>query len=357
MIQRAVTVDPETLPSLELAEAEIVQLVRSLVGLLPIRAASEMLAAPRKEVSIGRTGIALIEDSVRRGLIRALARRGGGAPERTLDGRGGASKRGRLWQRHAPPALVVTEKSGLLLRWLMTTPLLTAPKPLALGGSWGLGDELFAYLVAERLLEFGLEAAVANGPFKESALCSVAFPVAVGASDRDLSAYVQGPGAVVFEGLAADLALKVRAAEQARRAQINETKLLAAEASIRSGPVAYVRAAIQAGRPDLGLFVLSGMARLMDEPGAARAATWTPALSKNLPLSARQRVARSAAVWLEAVNLYREVAKRARATGFVDDDHEAAQLLLTRLEAWQERRFAQAEALDKTLASLEAAGT
>lgn len=356
MIEGAVAVESEALPSLELAEAEIVQLVRSLVGLLPVRAASEMLSAPRKEVAIGRAGIALIEDSVRRGIVRALARRGGGAPERALDGQGGASKRGRLWQRRSPPELVVTAKSGLVLRWLMTTPLLTAPKPLALAGAWGLGDELFAYLVVERLLELGLDAAVAIGPFKDSVLCAVGFPVAVGAAERDLGPFVAGPGAVLLEGLAADLALKTRAAELARRTQLNEPRLLAAEAAIRNGPVALARAAIQGRRADLGLFVLGGLAQLLDEPGATRAATWTPALSKNLPLSARQRVARSAAVWLEAVALYRDVAKRARATGFIDDDYEAAQVLLTRLEPWTERRFAQAEALEKSLASLDAAG-
>jgi hypothetical protein len=336
------------------SEVEVVQLTRALVGLLPSRAALDILGRPRARVSVGRAAIALLQDSLRKGFIRALARRGGGLPRRHLDGAGGVTSRGRLFERTAPPALVVSARSGALLEWLLTTSVTATPVARSIAGPLTAGDELFFFLAAERLVELGLGEALGRGPFGASTLVKLAFPIQLGATKHDVANALQDePMRLLVLGLERDLCSRIRATEQLRRATTQEAAVLEAEEAIRQGPVRFATAAITAGRPDLGLFVLRGVGSLL-EAGAADVSAWMPAVSPTLALSRRERLARTAGVWLEVVDAYKRVAKRAAARSFVDDDYDANEMLLGELEPWTSRGFHQADALSRSLSSLDA---
>jgi hypothetical protein len=335
------------------SEADVVHLTRALVGLLPSRAALELLSTPRKRVAIGRDAIGLLEDALRKGFIRALARRGGGLPQRHLDGTGGTTRRGRLWERCEPPTLLVSRRSAALLEWLLTTPVLSTPHARSIAGPLTAGDELFFYLTAERLVELGLGDVLKKGPFKASLLTRVAFPIFVGPAERDFTkALTEEPLQLLIFGLERDLAAKIVATEVLRRRSSQEAALLEAEESIRRGPVGLVSAALALERPDLGLFVLRAIGRMLET--TPDPTVWMPAFSATLPLSRRERLARTAAVWLEVVDAFRPVARRASARGFVDENYEASQHLLGELEPWTRRGFAQAETLGRALSSFTA---
>ncbi|NUO50726.1 MAG: hypothetical protein HOV80_17890 [Polyangiaceae bacterium] len=124
--------------------------------------------------------------------------------------------------------------------------------------------------------------------------------------------------------------------------------------AIRRGPIAFVRSAVESGRPDLGFFILEGLRTLLDGPGGADPTSWMSRGAAHLALSTRQELTRSATVWFEAVELYADVAKRARAVGFVDDGFDRAQFLLTALEPYGGGRAAQVESLTRALTTLEA---
>ncbi len=340
-------------PSLAPSEVEVVQLARALVGLLPSRAALDILGKPRARVTIGRAAITLLEDSLRKGFIRALARRGGGLPRRHLDGAGGVTKRGRLWERAAPPPLVVSSRSGALLEWLLTSH---AARARSISGPLTAGDELFFYLAAERLVELGSRDVVAKGPFDASTLVRLAFPTTLSSTEHDVARSLDDDAlCLLVLGLERDLASKVVATEELRRGSSQEAAVLGAEEAIRRGPVRFATAAIARGRPDLGLFVLRGVGRLF-EAGGSEVTAWIPAVSSTLALSRRERIAQSANVWLEVVDAYRRVAKRAAARSFVDEDYEANELLLGELEPWTSRGFQQADALGRSLSGFAALG-
>lgn len=341
-------------PSLAPSEVEVVQLTRALVGLLPSRAALDILGRPRARVSIGRSAIALLEDSLRKGFVRALARRGGGLPRRHLDGAGGVTKRGRLWERTAPSPLVVSARSGALLEWLLTSSITVTPATRTIVGPLTAGDELFFFLAAERLVELGLGETLGRGPFASSTLVKLAFPIQLGPTKHDVaSALVDEPMRLLVLGLERDLSSKIFATEQLRRATIQEAAVLEAEEAVRTGPARFATSAITVGRPDLGLFVLRGIEKLL-EASSADVSAWMPAVSPTLALSRRERLARSASVWLEVVDAYKRVAKRAAARSFVDDDYDASELLLGELEPWTSRGFQRADALGRSLSSLDA---
>ncbi|MBL9025607.1 MAG: hypothetical protein JNL21_25655 [Myxococcales bacterium] len=345
--------------SLHPSEAEVVQVARSILGLLPGRAAVDLLSTPRKRPAMRPEAIEVLEDTLRKGLVRSLVRRGGGRRSRSLDANGGVSKKGRVWERHEAPPFRVTAATAHLLAYLVSSDLgagqvpRRAPPPLA------LGDEIFFYLAAERCLEAGFAPVLGAYPFSASVLASVAFPVHVGAAPQPrFGVLLDGPGAIVVEALEADLASKIVLAERSRRQLASPAGVSRATESIRDRTVAFVRAALEAGRPDLGLFVLRGIDSLLVAPRGTEPAAWMPRAAEPLPLSARQDMARSALAWFEVVDVYRAVQKRARSVGFVDDDFDRAQHILTALEAVPllgPARAPQLDSLVRALSGLEAA--
>src|SRR5690349_3330531 len=104
-------------------EIDQIQLARSIVGLLAGRAATDLLERPGKRAVLRPEVIPLLEDTLKKGLLRSLVRGGGARRTRHLDARGEVSERTRVWQRHPPPALVVTGATTHLLEYLVSTPL------------------------------------------------------------------------------------------------------------------------------------------------------------------------------------------------------------------------------------------
>jgi hypothetical protein len=343
--------------SLHPSEADVVQVARSILGLLPGRAAVDLLSTPRERPAMRPEAIEVLEDTLRKGLVRSLVRRGGGRRSRSLDANGGVSEKGRLWERHEAPLLPVTAATAHLLAYLVSSGLGAAKAPRRAPPPLALGDEVFFFLAAERCIEAGFEPALGAYPFSASVLASVAFPVHVGAGPRPaFEALLDGSGAIVVEALEIDLASKIALAERSRRTLASSAGVARATAAIRDRTVAFVRAAIEAGRPDLGLFVLRGIDSLLVAPRGTEPAAWMPRAAEPLPLSARQEMARSGLVWFEVVDAYRAVQKRARSVGFVDDDFERAQHILTMLEAvpaLSPARAAQLDSLVRALSGLE----
>lgn len=336
-------------------EVDLIQIARSIVGLLPGRAAVDLLERPGKNAVLRPEVLPVLEDTLRMGLLRSLVRGGGARRTRQLDADGEVSGKTRVWQRHPPPQLVVTAATAHLLEYLASTGLRAPEPPLRRVPRLSVADELFFYLAAERCVEAGFDAALSVYPFRASALTTLAFPLEVGLTDLPaFDLLVTGPGAVVLESLAQVLAQRVVLTERARRAIGSEAGVLAAGGAIARGPIAFVRHAIANGRPDLGFFVLDGLRALLDGPRGADPASWTSRAASFVPLSARQQLTRSATVWFDAVALYADVAKQARAVGFVDDGFDRAQFLLAVLEPWGTSRAAQVQSLTRALTTLEA---
>ncbi len=337
---------------LHAAEAELTEVVRSIVGLSG-RAAFDLLARPRPRPKVRRQVLAVIGDTIQKGIARALIRRSGGRRIRSLGADGSVRAKARIWEQSDPPQLVIGAASAHLLDHLLTADLDISEIPAAPPPRLSVGDEVFYYLAAERCLEAGFLSAMTSAPFGASALASLAFPVQIGPRAHGFDALLLGSGAQVVLALSPDLATKTRLAERARCACDGPASVLQATDALRQLPAAYALRAIERGRPDLGLFVLEGIATLLDAPHAADPTTWMPRAARTLTLAARQELAQGALVWLEVIDAYRRLLADARAVRFIDEDFERAQFLLDVLEPWSGVRATRTDSLRRALTSLE----
>ena len=156
-------------------EGDVLRVARALVGISPVGAVMEILETPRPATTRSPDAMEVLEDTLARGLVRELVRRGGHRVVRS------ATARGRLWERHAPVKLALGPPSIALLKWLVETqlglsaritPLLLAPRAQPT-----LGDELVYYLGADLLARARLASAIGTPAFAHSTLVAIGFPL------------------------------------------------------------------------------------------------------------------------------------------------------------------------------------
>lgn len=390
------------------AEHDLLTVARALVGEGGFDAVAALLRdARRAPERLGPTAMRLLGHTLAAGAVRALVRRGGWRrasclrPRPGSDGSLAEPVRGRLWERHDPPALDFGPPSLALLSWLVAAPLgsVACPplhiandpagpddpaRPTGLAGPddpsrpagpddtavpgiprLGLGDEL--------LLLFALDltapdpdcarAVAAQAVVARSALCRLAWPErfagapAASAPAADAPALrerfgelARGDGAVVLEGLERYLARRWIAVERRKPGLHRNAEMQAlgqAEEAVL-GP--YLDAIDLAGRRDLAGFLLDA-ARVLTE-GAPRGARWVEALEPSGPLRERTHARRAAAVLLRAVGRLRQWDEQHRAIRFFDDEYDTAQHLLRRWEALGAEGFRRVEAAQQDLEAL-----
>src|SRR5687767_13421090 len=114
--------EPLEIPQVAASEHDMIMLARTLIAGSSAHDDIWALLCATRGVApkIGPTCAELLEDTLQHAW-RALWLRGGSRPGASVRG-GGATVRGRLWERHQPLPLVFTQATIKLLRWLVATP-------------------------------------------------------------------------------------------------------------------------------------------------------------------------------------------------------------------------------------------
>lgn len=326
----------QPLPRVARSEDELIKLARGLVG---VGRAPTRTRAIKPIVRIGPTAMALLQQTLARGVIASLLRGGGWETRRTqVDGQ---PKRGRLWERHATlPPLHFSPASIELLIWLHGEDLVRPSRELERDPNTTLADDVLHYLACEQLTRAGLD--VHQPAFLRSPLCQLGFCDALASDDQplpdvDFGPLAEGPGAIIVEALQSSLAAQWRKTER------RKGEIVALEEMVRIGRAqdqvlqAWFAALdrVQPRRRDLAGFVAE-VARELLACGPERRCPdfrwWVNVLSVRAPLAARQEALTAAAAFLRGVGQLGVWLDEAGVVAHFDEDYEAAQLLLS---SWQ----------------------
>jgi hypothetical protein len=314
----------------------LIKLARGLMG--SARSVSRA-RAPKPIGKIGPTAMALLQQTLARGVISTLLRSGGWETRRTLvDGHG---QRGRLWERHATlPPLRFGPASYALLTWLHDEDLVRPTRELERQHETTLADDVLHYLACEQLTRAGLD--IHQPAFLRSPLCQLGFFEFLAPLPHiDFGVLAEGPGAIIVEALHSRLAARWVDTEQRKGTivllddmiQIGraQDQLLAAwfTALDRAEPHSDL------GRRDLAGFLAEAARQLLARGPERRCPDyrwWIRSLSVQAPLAARQAAFVGAAAFLRGLGRLGLWLDQAGLVAHFDEDYEAAQLLLS---SWQ----------------------
>ena len=309
-------------------EADILHLLHAILGDAPREQAVRvlMVGKPRPKC-LGRPAIALIQNTLARGCVRRLARRGGWRNERFLRGDRVAS--GRLWERTSPEELGLTF-SAQSLEFLIRLVALEPTELTAWPGPGSLGDRVLAFLTFEAFRAGPVGLIWRKSPlFRAQALCRLAFPADfAGSPEGDapgLADLVEPGNAWVLEALQGVLAgawvdaglSKHRGMEPDRVQAIGEEESRVAEA--------FLSAVEAAGRLELARFFLVVARELLGSENPLRRWIHSP-MVKGLRLEERARIARASLAPLTFLDRLRGWERQARSVGYFDEGYAAAQL-------------------------------
>ncbi len=338
--------------------SDLLLLTRAVVRGAGFAAVEDLLHSRRPvPVRLGTATLRVLQDTLSKGVVLALARRGGWRWAGFLhDGRPVA---GRLWGRHPAPALHFSPVSARTLLWLLEQPLASgAPGPLAATGPLTVADELLLYLCCDLVAGTPCAPALATqAVFRGSALCWLGFPELLGA-ERPPDAGELGAarfGALLadrawaLEALQADLTRRWILIERGKSAVASPDSMKALGRAQEAVLEAFLDAVDAAGRRDLAGFLLDAGKALVGAP----AARWVEGLSREASLSARAEASRASGAFLRGLGRLARWDAEHRAVRFIDDGYEVAQHLLARWEGFGEAGFLRAQALLGELFSLE----
>jgi hypothetical protein len=331
-------------------EEPIIALARELFAQAPESVLRTRLETSRKTPArLTAGGMKVFEETLATGAAVFVARNGAWRKE------GGA----RLWDRAAPPALVFTEASLQLLRWMLGTgdraelaPLLPFRKGL------GTGDELLLVAAMAATTATPWQGALAwQTMVRESALCAAGFAAELGAvKTLDAApAFDLRPGgwhAFALEGLAELFAHQWAESELEKRreslparlqgASMGQAKVLdalfaAAPAPVERGPLTFL---LEAGKKVLA-------AQLSPQ-------IYGSGLSNRSTLRERSEARQASGALLRGLVALGQMDASHRQTRFTDEGYEAAQALVAR---WQSAgpTPAQWATIEPTLSALGAA--
>jgi hypothetical protein len=281
-----------------------------------------------------RNAVRLIQDTLAKGCVFLLARRGGWRRERFL--RGERVVEGRLWER-TPPAELGLTFSAHTLRFLIW---ITANRPGDSERAWcvpeeelTLGDRLLLYFAHEGLRNvaegLGASALRTQEPFVHHALCWLAYPedytAAPTGARPNFAPWASGAGSLMLEALQPELARRWIEVESSKERLTDPQAMRVLGLAQERVLTAFLDAIEQAGRMDLARFLLQAAAVLLGPH--AHAGMWTAQLSLT-----GQRVADRAATYQAATTFLRTLdrlqtwERRARGVGYFDEGYAASQL-------------------------------
>jgi hypothetical protein len=319
------------------AESEIVTMVRAIVGVADPADATPVLVDRRSfPDKVSPTFVRLVEQSLAAGCTLALARRGGARSGRFLGGPD-QLRSGRVWERHPDYRWRFEAGTQALIAWLFAEPL-GAPKIAAahkVGPSVTAGDRFFRLLAVDLLVRERLDRSLADFEGLAEPLCW--FPALTGLAahrpppEPAAWAPLFGPdGVVLLEALQPALArwtldverLKLQLVDPARIARIG-----AAQEALLGG---FLSAADQAGRRDLGAFVLDAAAVVSRSTQEMIAGN----LDRSSTLRDRSEAVRARLVVLRQQERWARWDEGHRGVRFVDEGYVHAQHLLG---VWERR--------------------
>ncbi len=351
------------------SEFELLSVIRALFdapgrghhGQLP-GAISNILRRPRHiPDGIGPTARRLIEDTMAKGLILALVRRGGWRWARSLSD--GQVISGRLWQRYSAPSFHLSPFALHLCRWLVSERLRAGECDALEARPATIGDELILYLALELTNRARCAEALADQPgARSSALCWLGFADILGQQSHesvppvDLSVYaftrwLSGDGLVVLEALQPDLARRWVAMEHNKRRLGRAASIIQVGQVQETGLRSYFSALSQAGRPDLARFAIMATRDLLAEGSATT--HWEPQLEPGGSLRLRSEARRAAVALLRGMAAVRRWIEQARSVRFFDDGYDGAQLLLSLWEPLGDRVYDRGAAITRDIESIE----
>lgn len=327
-------------------EALFLRLTKAMLGFAPMAAARDVLDDPHRRLELSPNGLEVLKDLLAKGVVRALVRGGGYRAQRS----GANTGRGRLWERTTPIELKFSPATMELLRGAFEHAASDNQRwTRARAQDLTLADEVVFFCVARSLRQ--CRRTTRHHGFEASSLTRIAFPLDFDdlTTQPDYLRLLSGAGAQVVLALARDLALAIVETERERRTLPTLERAVRAHDALARGPAAFVVQCIAAQRLELGLFLLEAVRLLLAELGSGAGPTRFSV--RAVPLSDRQRIVRGAMPLFEAALLYRSIASRARAVGFLDDGYEQAQAMLSNLEPWLEGGFDRVELAVRELTS------
>jgi hypothetical protein len=346
------------------SEHDLVTVARALVGQGGFAAIEPFVASARAlPETIGPVAMELLRETLGRGVVLALARRGGWRKATYLGPEGAGLRQGRLWERHAAPALCFSGFSLALCRWiarggpsiLRGQDLLVPPEGLR------LGDELVLYLALDLLAAGGIATRLAEQPAASaSALAQLGFaelfaevgaPSLPRASDAWRRICV-GEGAILLEALEPDLARRWLEMERGKPGLCEPQAMIrlgTAQEAVLDG---FLDAAEAVGRRDLAFFLLDAGRTLLSsgpEPSA-----WVSRLRGTSSLAERQAARHAAGALLRALSRWQGWNEAHRGVRFIHEGYEGAQMMLRRFERFGSRCAENARGVLRGLESLDA---
>jgi hypothetical protein len=283
---------------------------------------------------LNRNAVRLIQDTLARGCVFLLARRGGWRRERFL--RGERVVEGRLWERTQPSELGLNFSAHTLgfLIWI------TANRPSDTARPWivpeeelTLGDRLLLYFAHEGLRNVaeGLGASVlrTQEPFVRHALCWLAFPddytAAASGVRPNFAPWTNGVGTCMLEALQPELARRWIEVESSKERITDPHAMRALGLCQERVLTAFLDALEQAGRMDLTRFLLQAASALLGPH--AHAGMWTAKLNlTGQRVADRTATYQAATVFLRTLDRLQTWEGRARGIGYFDEGYAAGQL-------------------------------
>lgn len=361
-------------PRVSGSEALLINLARTLVGVDNPAYIRALRGRHKFGGAIGPTAMALLQQTLARGVAQKLLRRGGWQTRRTLVVRGSGIAtpvRGRLWERHRPlPPLRFGPASFALLAWLVREDVARPLESLPRLPGTSLADDLLHYFALDHLRRVGGRPSE-QPAFRGSPLIQLAYPDELAAEPLPAIEFdaLVGPGAFVLEALQPDLAQRWIEMERSKGTIESLDKMIQlgdAQRSVLDRLFAALERAQPARRDLAGFLVEAGEVLLRRGPDRR---WWTASLDMHAPLSARQRAFTAASATLQAIARLGRWVEDAGLVAHFDDDYEAAQLLLGNWQAMRRRPaldprglelapsgFERAAALARELESLHSLG-
>ncbi|MFV8754910.1 hypothetical protein ACNOYE_30550 [Nannocystaceae bacterium ST9] len=341
--------DEPKLPRVAGSEARMIQAARALVGADNQRYLPMLRQRQKFGDRIGPTAMALVEQTLARGVTQQLLRRGGWQTRRTLvvePGKEPRLVRGRLWERHRSlPPLRFGPASFALLAWLVREDVVKPNQELRRHPNTTIADDLLHYFAIEHLQRVGGRPRE-HAAFRLSPLVQLGYPdeLARDSSGGDSDAAstgslaplelddMVGAHAFVLEALQPELARRWIEMERSK-GTIDSLDAMIRLGSAQRSVLERLFAAIERARParrELASFVVEAGEVLLRRGPDRR--WWTASLDTRAPLAARQRAFAAAAATLTALARLGRWVEDAGLVAHFEDDYPAAQMLLTN---WQ----------------------
>lgn len=323
------------------AEANLLTLARAVVGRAPLAELTRLLlVAGEAPKTLGPTSGALLEETLARGVGRALLDEGGWTSE----------PGGRLWDGALPP-LHFGGNVVRLLQWALRLPLAEGePEPLQLVGGLSPAEEVFAVLLLERARGTSAERALmGQAALRSAPLVQLAHAASLALAGPLTLAPLSSAHLPFVRGLL-DLLGNVWLDAETQKPRLTQPRLLSAVGRAQTLVAAsFLELLEQQQQRRLARFFVDAAAAWLTRHTTAAELV---ALDPESPLRERADARREAGALWRVVLRLEQWDQQHRATRFIDDGYEESQRLVRDWERLGPAGFAAAHRLVGELEAL-----